>query len=169
MKRRRAKRVQTVSGTSNDCSRGDGRRRWSLNSYASIGKQKARIGGTRNERWSPERRACFFARLRKQTCQTSVDLLDHKRRRLFLHRSGSRFFINIQAKPAVSQARSAAEGTFIFTALWPSSPPATLDTQNETTILRDVRPVRRTQPQTCTRFNKLVKHPGHFAFSLSSE
>lgn len=121
MKRRRAKRVQTVSGTSNDCSRGDGRRRWSLNSYASIGKQKARIGGTRNERWSPERRACFFARLRKQTCQTSVDLLDHKRRRLFLHRSGSRFFINIQAKPAVSQARSAAEGTFIFTALWPSS------------------------------------------------
>lgn len=88
---------------------------------------------TRNERRSPERRASL--RLRKQTCQTSVDLLDHKRR-LFLHRSGSRFFINIRAKLAVSQAEldSWCQKGRLFSRL--SGPPATLDTQNEKSILR---------------------------------
>ena len=108
--------------------------------------------------------SCFFARLRKQTCQTSVDLLDHKRRRLFLHRSGSRFFINIQAKLAVSQAGllglllGLPQNGRLFSRLSEPSSDSRY-TQNETTILRDdcsARPVRRTQPQTAHALTNLL-------------
>lgn len=44
-------KVEIVFGTLNDCFKGDGHRRWNLNSYTSEGKQKTRIGrqGTNGE------------------------------------------------------------------------------------------------------------------------